>query len=156
MGRPQQYSDKEIDEFLAIAQEIGIGKAIKELGYPKSFDTAQAWAKNRGVNVNVDPVMARAKQFDLLYKEEDMLHVLQEGIQDWFEYMSSNKGEIAPDDKKKMAEALSKYMNSWLLLKGKANEIKGTVEKTEIDLTIEEFMRNAERIDKAKSEENAG
>lgn len=152
MGRPQEYSDKEMDDFLEVAQEIGIGKAMKELGYPKSFSTAQNWAKNRGVNVNVDPVMARAKQFDILYKEDDMLSALQSGISAWYEYVAQNAAGMEPDEHKKMAEAMQKYANTWLVLQGKANEIKGTVVTDKMDSDLMAFLNSeqskiAERLD---------
>jgi|SRR6188474_3377442 len=143
MGRPQEYSDLLIDEFLALAQEIGIGRAMKELGYPKGYQTAQNWAKNRGVNVNIDPVMQRAKQFDILYKEDDMLRLAQEGLSAWFEHVSKHRDSMTPDDMKKMAESFQKYTNSWLLLQGKANDIKGTINNDSVDVALMEFL-NAE------------
>jgi hypothetical protein len=156
MGRPQEYSDKDIDEFLVVAQEVGIGKAMKELGYPKGYVTAQNWAKNRGVSVNVDPVMQRAKQFDLMYKEQDMLILAQEGMSAWFEYMVKHKDEMTPDDHKKMSEAFQKYNNSWLVLQGKANDIKGTVNTDSVDVKMMEWLNGQiDNLD-ANSEEKSG
>lgn len=156
MGRPQEYSDELQDKFLELAQEIGIGRAMKELGYPKGYGTAQNWAKNRGIDVNVDPVMKRAKQFDLMYREEDMLHLAQEGMSAWFEYLAKHKDSMTPDDQKKMAEAFQKYTNSWLVLQGKANEIKGTVNNDAVDVELMKFLNNEIGKNAMKSEENAG
>lgn len=156
MGRPQEYSDKDIDAFLVIAQEIGIGKAMKELGYPKGYVTAQNWAKNRGVSVNVDPVMARAKQFDKLYKEDDMIHVLQEGVAAVYEYLSKNGSEMDPDSHKKMSEAMQKYANTWLVLQGKANDIKGTVVTDTMDSDLQRFLNESQAKMAKESEEKSG
>ena len=52
------YSDQEIADFLVIAQDIGIGRAIRQLGYPASWGTAQRWAKMRGITVEVDDLKA--------------------------------------------------------------------------------------------------
>jgi len=129
------YTEDQIEAFLTLAQEVGIGRALRDLGYPKSYSTALYWAEKRGVSVNVDPVMKHVKQFDDLYKTEHMLAVIKEGVQRVYEELTENAG-LTPDEQKKLSEAFQKYTNSYLVLQGKANDIKETHTRDALDVEL--------------------
>jgi hypothetical protein len=129
------HTEEQIEKFLEMAQEIGVGRTMREMGYPKSYATALRWAKNRGVSVNVDPVLQHVKAFDDLYKTEHMLAVVKEGVLRVYEELTEN-GSLDPDAQKKLAEAFQKYSNQWLVLQGKANAINETQTKDAPDVEL--------------------
>jgi hypothetical protein len=134
----KRYTEDMKTEFLERAQEVGIGRAIREMGYP-TYPTALEWATARGVQVEVDPIRARAKAFDDLYKSEDLLAVLkEEATRIYMDILS--KPEMSFDDHKKAAEALQKITNSWLVLQGKATDIKETSTKDSSDLELMQLL----------------
>lgn len=151
------YTEEQREEFLALAQEVGIARAQRELGYPGSYQSALNWAKNRGVTVDVDPVMSKVKAFDDLYQTEHMLAVIKEGIGRVFQELTENPN-LDADAQKKFSEATQKYVNSWLLLQGKANNINETQNKDVVDAElmslVEEHKRLANKSPKPESLES--
>jgi hypothetical protein len=123
MAAKQEYTEDQITKFLELAQETGIGRAMRELAYPKSWDTARKWAKNRGVTVNVDSVKQKSKEFHDWYQTEDVLIIAQEGMMRVYEELQSNT-TLTSDDHKKLSDALSKHYGVWANAQGKANDIK--------------------------------
>jgi hypothetical protein len=138
-GREPDYTDKEINDFLDLAQEIGIGRAIRKLGYPKAWSTAQRWAKNRGVDISKDKVMAQAKAIHLFMDSSDAMFIAEEGMARVAEELRDN-ARLSPDDHKKLSEAFQKYLNSWRLAQEKATDIKHSYERTQQDIEIEQLL----------------
>lgn len=138
------YTEEQRETFLALAQEVGIGRAMRELKYPKSFQTGLDWAESRGVDVSVDPIMARVKAFDTLYETEDMLAVVAQGINRVMESLVEE--DLDPDSQKKLSEAFQKYNNQWLLLQGKANAINETQNKDAIDSELMSLVEEHKRL----------
>ena len=152
-----KYSDEEVNNFLERAQEIGIGRAQKELGYPKSWATAKDWATSRGVEVNIDQLKQRSKEFHQWYETEELLIVAQEGFQVVMDKLE-DRDNLESDDIKKLSESFQKFTNSWLLLKNKATAIS---ESRQSDNTIEimdmlekEIAKNADTDYMSHSESN--
>lgn len=137
------YTDKQINEFLALAQEVGITRAKRELGYPNAWATAQRWAKVRNVAVATDEVMAKAKAADEWYKTEEVIIVAQEGINRVYQDLVGTK-DLSPDDQKKLAEALMKHYNVWANAQGKATAISETRTTDSMDESLLELL-NIER-----------
>lgn len=133
------YTDQEINDFLALAQEVGITKAKRELGYPKSWGTAQRWAELRGVVIPVDEVMAKAAGTREWYKAEEVMTVAQEGFNRVWEELTSNK-DLSADDQKKLAEALQKHYNVWAAAQGKATNITETRSTDTMDEHLQELL----------------
>lgn len=147
------YSDEQINDFLGLAQEVGITKAKRDLGYPKSWGTAQYWAKNRNVKVAVDEVMQRAKLTDEWYKTEEVLTVAQEGMNRVYDkYM--NDVSLTPDDLKKLAEALQKNYNVLAAAQGKPTSITENRETDTFDSRITDMLEQ-ERLRNLSIKENA-
>lgn len=132
-----RYSDKEQTEFCELAQTIGIGRAIRELGYP-SFPTAIGWMEKRGIEPAHNDIMATARKYQRFYQTEDLLKTIDDGIAVVEEMYAKVQ---TPDDAKKLAEAIQKLMNTRLLLEGKANNISEKRETTQQDLEIAEMLR---------------
>src|SRR5574338_515466 len=95
-----KYSDEEIATFLELAQDVGIGRAIR---------------------VAVDDLKARSKAYHDWYETEEALLVAQTGMARVHEALMEQ--DLNADEQKKLAEAYQKYANTWLTLQGKANSI---------------------------------
>jgi len=144
------YTDEQRAVFLERAEEIGITRTMRELGYPASWVTGKNWADAAGIELPLDEIKAQAKAHHDWYQTEELLIVAQAGIRRTAEVLATS--DLTPDEHKKMSEAFQKYANTWLLLQGKANNISETRHKDNTDLALmdlinEEKMRN-EVLDK--------
>lgn len=148
----KSYSNKQIGEFLEVAGEIGITRAMRQLGYPGSWGTAQRWCQAAGIEVPLDEIKAQAKSHHDWYQTEEMLLVAQEGIMRT--HLTLQREDLTPDEHKKMAEAFQKYANTWLLLQGKANSINETRTRDSQDLAIMDLL-NEEKARNSLLEEEA-
>lgn len=140
MSNFNRYSDQEIADFLEVAVDIGIGRAIRELGYPKSWMTAKRWADMRNIDVEVNAMKAKAKSYDLWYTDRDVLLGAEAGMARVME--SLEEEDLSADDKKKLAESYQKFANIWLTVQGKANNITQTQRKDGMDLEIVNLLNN--------------
>lgn len=147
------YTDEQINEFLALAQELGITRAKRELGYPGSWGTAQRWAQLRGVEVAVDAVMQKAATAREWYRTEEVITVAEEGFNRVYQELTETT-ELSPDDQKKLAEALNKHYQVWANAQGKATNITETRETDVFNEHLEALL-NAERAKNVlRKEEN--
>lgn len=55
----ESYSDEKKDIFVNRAAEVGVDKAMKELGYP-TYNTAMKWCKNKGIQPPAEPALSLA------------------------------------------------------------------------------------------------
>ena len=146
------YTDEMINDFLELAQEVGITRAKRELKYPNSWSTAQRWAKLRNVEVNVDEVMQRAAVSREWYKTEEVITIAQEGFNRVYEELVNNS-DLTPDDQKKLAEALTKHYNVWANAQGKATNISETRQADPIEGHLMDLL-NSERAKNQLKKEN--
>jgi hypothetical protein len=133
----KRYNDEEQAVFCDLAQQLGIGRAIRELGYP-SFSNGMIWMQKRGIEPAHDNLMENARKFHRYYRTEDLLKVVDDAMAVTEEMYA--KAET-PDDAKKLAEATQKLVNTRLLLEGKATSITDKRETTQADLEIAEMLR---------------
>ena len=143
-----EYTDKQKNDFCILAQEVGIGKAIRELKYP-SYPTAITWMKARGISPNIDSLMQTVKQYHLFWENAEARVVAESGMARIHELLAND--EIGPEEMKKLADAYSKYVNAWLVLQGKSNDIRESRETTQSDLAIMDLL-NSQRAKNAKTE----
>lgn len=146
-----RYDDEMIAAFLEVAQDIGIGRAIRELGYPKGWITAKRWADNAGIDVEVNAMKAKAKSYDLWYTDRDVLLGAEAGMARVMEHLEESN--LDTDEIKKAAEAYQKFANTWLLVQGKANNISETHRKDGTDLEIMDII-NADKARKELSKDS--
>ena len=133
------YTETQITEFLEHAQDVGIGRARRDLGYPDSPSTAGRWAKLRGVEVNIDAVKQKAAEFNHFYRDTEKLIVCQEGLERISEQLVENL--LTPDDIKKLADAVKRFIETMALIEGKPTNIVGSVaEDTTFTELLEQFM----------------
>lgn len=146
------YSDEQINEFLEIAQEIGITRAKRELGYPSSWGTAQRWAQVRNVNVAVDEIKSQAASTREWYKDEELRTIIQEGFQRVHQELTTTR-DLSADDQKKLSEAAQKYYNIWASLEGKATNITESRSTDTMDEHLQELL-NMERAKNLMTQDN--
>ncbi len=151
-----EYSEEEKAEFCEHAQAFGIGRALRDLGFPASYSTAIRWMNQRGVQPNIDKVMQTVKLWHAYYTVEDLLEQIDTAMAVTQDILL--KAESA-DDAKKCAEALQKLVNTRLLLEGKATSINEKRETTKMDLEIADLIsaekaKNALKSDSVKTNEN--
>lgn len=152
-----RYSDEQIADFLELAADVGIGRAIRVLGYPNSWITGKKWADNHGVVVEINQMKAKAKSYDLWYTDRDVLLGAEAGMERVMEQLQES--DLTPDDMKKLSESYQKFTNVWLTVQGKANTISESHHKdgTDLELTAlinEERARQHLNDKMADSEEN--
>lgn len=141
MAGRKTYTEDQKTRLVELAQEVGIGRAIRELGYP-SYPAALDWCKQRGVQPNVDQLMANMKKYHTFYEDTDARIIAEQAlgrVQD--KLMES---DLDADELKKVTEALQKATNTWLLLQGKANSITETQKKDGVDVELMNLL-NVER-----------
>ena len=97
-----RYTDEEQGDFCELAQTIGIGRAIRELGYP-SFPTAIGWMEKRGIEPAHNDIMATARKYQRFYETEDLLRQVDDALAVVEEMYAKVE---TPDDAKKLAEAI--------------------------------------------------
>lgn len=146
----KRYSDEEKAVFCEMAQEIGIGRAIRELGYP-TYPAAMAWMSARGIEPNVDKVMAKVKAYHTYYTTEDLIVAFDNAVSVAEEMLTTAE---TPDDLKRISEALYKIVQTRNLLEGKATAINEKRETTQQDLEILELL-NMEKAKNAEIEEKS-
>lgn len=136
-AQAKRYTDEEQAVFCELAQSIGIGRTIRELGYP-TYPTAMMWMNKRGVEPAHNDLMDKARQFQRFYQTEDLIKTIDDGLAVVEEMYATVE---TPDEAKKLAEAIQKLVNTRLLLEGKANAITEKRETTQQDLEIAEMLR---------------
>lgn len=140
-----KYDDSQINEFIELANDIGIGPAMNELGYPGSWATAQRWYKMRGIDTpNVDMLKSKAAQMHQFYEDKEALLVIQTGLQIAMSTYTSKWESLDPDNQKKMAEAVQKLTNSMRLLQDKANSITESRHKDSLDDELNRMIAELE------------
>ena len=144
----KRYTDKQQNDFCVLAEEVGIGKAIRDLNYP-TYPTAISWMKARGITPNLDTLMQNVKQYHLFWENAEARVVAESGMARIHELLAND--EIGPEEMKKLADAYSKYVNAWLVLQGKSNDIRESRETTQLDLEFMDVL-NSQRAKNAKIE----
>lgn len=134
----QQYTEEQQATFCEQAQEFGIGRTMRELGYPKSYATGIQWMKARGIKPNINKAMQQAKLWHTFYEVEDLLEQIDTGLGVIQEMMVT---ATTADDMKKLAEAMQKLVNTRQVLEGKATTISEKRETTQAEAELQAILR---------------
>lgn len=120
MGNRPTYTEDQKTALLELAQEVGLGRAIRELGYP-TYPTAMYWARQRNVVIDVDPIKQRAAQTAQWYADDEKKLVAQAGLERIYEQLKENT--LTADDINKLANATKKYVEIMAMIDGKPTSI---------------------------------
>lgn len=135
----RKYTEEEKLTYLELATTIGHSRAMRELGYPNHWNTANTWAKDHGVTIALDELKQKAAEFNDWYGTEEQLIAMQEVISRGREYITQ-KADLTPDEFKKTVEGMKRAIETMQLLQGKATTRTGTEEATETDAAIRNLL----------------
>ncbi|MET8270173.1 hypothetical protein [Streptomyces sp. NPDC005096] len=134
-----KHTEQEKLTYLELATTIGHSRAMRELGYPKHWNTANSWTKEYNVTIALDELKQKAASFNDWYGTEEQLIAMQEVISRGREYITQ-KADLTPDEFKKTVEGMKRAIETMQLLQGKATSRAGTEEAGETDAAIRNLL----------------
>jgi hypothetical protein len=141
MGYPV-FTDEQITEFIETANEMGIGPAMRYLGYPKSYHTAKKFYVQRNVDMPTANTLAvMAKQLDIFYTDKEKVLAAQAVIDRTVEALYEDT--LVSDDISKLSNALHKAIQTINLIEGKSTNINENRSKDGTDLAIVDMLNEA-------------
>lgn len=143
INREVRYSEEEEERFISTANEIGIGPAMRELGYPGSYNTAAKWFKSRAMDTpSVSSLQAHANALKQHYSIEEELAGVQLLMDRYTEQMMSK--DLSADELNKLANGYERLIKTKRLIEGKATGITETQSYDGMDLEISRLTREME------------
>lgn len=137
-----KYTDADVREFLACAQEMGISPAMRKLEYPASWATAQRWFAEAGIELpSVDSLVAKAAEMKGFYGDKEKLFGAQTLIDRIVE--SLQQDHLTADEINKLGTALNKAIQTFNLIEGKSTVITESRQKDGSDLAIMDMLNEA-------------
>lgn len=94
MTGADRYTDEQKQAFVDRAAQIGVAPAMKELGYPAIFATAQRWCKALGVTVELSALQAYAAKTNHWYGANEKLALCQRILDEAYDILIN--GEKVP------------------------------------------------------------
>ena len=141
MGYPV-FTDEQITEFIETANEMGVGPAMRTLGYPKSYHTAKKFYMQRNVDMPTANTLAvMSKQLDIFYTDKEKVLAAQAVIDRTVEALYED--DLVSDDIAKLSNALHKAIQTINLIEGKSTNINENRSKDGSDLAIVDMLNEA-------------
>ena len=141
MGYPV-FTEEQVAEFIECANEMGIGPAMRYLGYPKSYHTAKKFYVQRNIDMPTANTLAvMAKQLDIFYTDKEKVLAAQAVIDRTVEALYEDT--LASDDIAKLSNALHKAIQTINLIEGKSTNINENRSKDGTDLAIVDILNEA-------------
>lgn len=137
-----KYTDEQITEFIETAAEMGIGPAMRTLGYPASYHTAKKFHLQRNVEMPTANTLAfMTKQLDIFYTDKEKLLAAQAVVDRTVEALYQDN--LSSDDISKLSNALHKAIQTINLIEGKSTHINENRSKDGSDLAIIDMLNEA-------------
>lgn len=141
MGYPT-FTEEQISEFIETANEMGIGPAMRYLGYPKSYHTAKKFYLQRSLDMPTANTLAvMSKQLDIFYKDKDKIIAAQAIIDRAVEKLYEE--DLLAEDINKLSNAIHKAIQTINLIEGKSTNINENRSKDGTDLAIVDMLNEA-------------
>lgn len=141
MGYPV-FTEEMVTEFIELAQEMGIGPAMRQLGYPKSYHTAKKFFVQRNIDMPTANTLAViSKQLDIFYSDRDKIVAAQAVIDRTVEKLYED--DLLAEDINKLSNALHKAIQTINLIEGKSTNINENRSKDGTDLAIVDMLNEA-------------
>ena len=136
------YDEEMISSFITHAQEMGIGPAMRNLGYPKSYHTAKKFFVQRNIEMPTANTLAViSKQLDIFYTDRDKIVAAQAVIDRTVEKLYED--DLLAEDINKLSNALHKAIQTINLIEGKSTNINENRSKDGTDLAIVDILNEA-------------
>jgi hypothetical protein len=142
------YTDEQITEFIEQAAEMGIGPAMRLLGYPKSYHTAKKFFVQRNIDTpTANSLAIMAKQLDIFYTDKEKVLAAQAVIDRTVEKLYED--DLLSEDINKLSNALHKAIQTINLIEGKSTNINENRSKDGSDLAIIDMLNEAKMRSKS-------
>ena len=136
------FTEEQISEYILNAQEMGIGPAMRYLGYPKSYHTAKKWFEQRNVDLpTLDTLAKMAGDLKVFYSDKEKIIAAQAIIDRSVEALYQDT--LIPDDINKLSTAIHKAIQTINLIEGKSTIINEQRNKDNNDLAIIDLLNEA-------------
>lgn len=144
----QTFEEEQITEFISNAQEMGIGPAMRYLGFPKSYHTAKKWFVDRGLDMpTVDTLAKMAAGLKVFYSDKEKLIAAQAVLDRCVEALMQDA--LDSDGLNKLANAVHKAIQTINLIEGKSTHINEQRNKDGQDLAIIDLLNEAKARNEA-------
>ena len=141
MGYPV-FTDEQITEFIEMANEMGIGPAMRTLGYPKSYHTAKKFYVQRNIDMpSANTLAVMAKQLDIFYNDKEKVLAAQAVLDRSIEKLYED--DLLAEDINKLSNAIHKAIQTINLIEGKSTNINENRSKDGQDLAIIDILNEA-------------
>ena len=141
MGYPT-FTEEQVAEFIETANEMGIGPAMRLLGYPKSYHTAKKFYVQRNIDMPTANTLAvMAKQLDIFYNDKEKVLAAQAVLDRSIEKLYEE--DLLAEDINKLSTAIHKAIQTINLIEGKSTNINENRSKDGSDLAIIDILNEA-------------
>ena len=142
------FTEEQITEFIANAQEMGIGPTLRYMGYPKSYHTAKKWFVERGLDMpTLDTLAKMAVDTRNFYTDKEKLIAAQAVLDRCVEALMQDA--LDSDGLNKLANAVHKAIQTINLIEGKSTVINENRQKDGQDLAIVDLLNEAKARNEA-------
>ncbi|NDB33155.1 MAG: hypothetical protein EB150_10455 [Nitrososphaeria archaeon] len=142
------YTEEQITEFIANAQEMGIGPTLRYLGFPKSYHTAKKWFVERNIELpTIDTLAQMATGLRVFYSDKEKLIAAQAVLDRCVEALMEDA--LDSDGLNKLANAVHKAIQTINLIEGKSTVINENRQKDGQDLAIIDLLNEAKARNEA-------
>jgi hypothetical protein len=127
---------------------MGLGPAIRTVGYPGSYHTAKKWFEQRNIDLpTVDTLAKMAVDLRVFYSEKEKLIAAQAVLDRCVESLMEET--LDPDQLNKLANAVHKAIQTINLIEGKSTAINENRQKDGQDLAIIDLLNEAKMRNEA-------
>jgi hypothetical protein len=142
------FTEEQITDFISNAQEMGIGPALRYMGYPKSYHTAKKWFVQRGLEMpTMDTLAKMAGDLRVFYTDKEKLIAAQAVLDRCVEALMQDT--LDSDGLNKLANAVHKAIQTINLIEGKSTVINENRQKDGQDLAIIDLLNEAKARNEA-------
>ena len=142
------FTEDQISEYILNAQEMGIGPAMRYLGYPKSYHTAKKWFVERNIDMPTTDTLAKmAGNLGVFYSDKEKLIAAQAVLDRCVESLMQDS--LDSDGLNKLANAVHKAIQTINLIEGKSTHINEQRNKDGQDLAIIDLLNEAKARNEA-------
>lgn len=137
-----KFTEEQVSEFIEVANEMGIGPAMRYLNYPKSYHTAKKFYLQRNIDMPTSNTLAiMSKNLDIFYKDKEKILAAQSIIDRAVEKLYEE--DLLAEDINKLSNAIHKAIQTINLIEGKSTNINENRSKDGTDLAIVDMLNEA-------------
>lgn len=141
MGYPI-FTEEQVSEFIEMANEMGIGPAMRTLGYPKSYHTAKRFYQQRNIDMpTANSLAVMAKDLAIFYNDKEKVLAAQAVLDRSIEKLYEE--DLLAEDINKLSTAIHKAIQTINLIEGKSTNINENRSKDGSDLAIVDMLNEA-------------